>query len=170
MADQIDDQVAQVYLLGAFSCHAALSGQAARAARLLGATDTALPRVGAGAMPFLAQSLTRARQTATAALGSARFEAEFTSGKDLSRDVSIRLALGTPEPVATGPRSGDAVPLGQREAQVAALVADGLTNKQIGARLFISERTVDSHVRSILTKLGFTSRAQIAAWLASRHE
>jgi DNA-binding NarL/FixJ family response regulator len=57
-------------------------------------------------------------------------------------------------------------PLATREADVARLVADGLTNKQIGARLFISERTVDSHVRSILNKLGFSSRAQIAAWVA----
>jgi len=52
-------------------------------------------------------------------------------------------------------------------ADVAQLVADGLTNKQIGARLFISERTVDSHVRSILNKLGVGSRAQIAAWVAT---
>ncbi len=50
---------------------------------------------------------------------------------------------------------------------MARLVADGLSNKQIGARLFISERTVDSHVRSILNKLGFSSRAQIAGWMAS---
>ncbi|MBO0837861.1 MAG: helix-turn-helix transcriptional regulator, partial [Actinobacteria bacterium] len=58
--------------------------------------------------------------------------------------------------------------LGTREAEVARLVADGLSNKQIGARLFISERTVDSHVRSILNKLGFQSRAQIAAWVTAR--
>jgi len=57
--------------------------------------------------------------------------------------------------------------LGKREADVARLVAGGLTNRQIGARLFISERTVDSHVRSILNKLGFNSRAQIAAWMAT---
>jgi DNA-binding NarL/FixJ family response regulator len=57
-------------------------------------------------------------------------------------------------------------PLAKREADVARLVADGLTNKQIGARLFISERTVDSHVRSILNKLGFSSRAQVAVWAA----
>src|SRR5262249_12880697 len=56
--------------------------------------------------------------------------------------------------------------LAKREADVARLVADGLTNKQIGARLFISERTVDSHVRNILNKLGVNSRAQIAAWMA----
>jgi DNA-binding NarL/FixJ family response regulator len=60
--------------------------------------------------------------------------------------------------------------LGKREAEVARLVADGLTNKQIGTRLFISERTVDSHVRSILNKLGFNSRARIAAWVGSSNQ
>ena len=46
-------------------------------------------------------------------------------------------------------------------------MADGLSNKEIGARLFISERTVESHVRNILNKLGFNSRAQIAGWMAT---
>ncbi|TME24996.1 MAG: helix-turn-helix transcriptional regulator, partial [Chloroflexi bacterium] len=58
-------------------------------------------------------------------------------------------------------------PLGNREAEVAQLVAEGLSNKDIGARLFISERTVDSHIRSILNKLGFNSRAQVALWVGS---
>ena len=57
--------------------------------------------------------------------------------------------------------------LGKREADVARLVADGLSNKQIGMRLFISERTVESHVRSVLNKLGFSSRSQIASWMSS---
>ncbi|WP_345430632.1 helix-turn-helix transcriptional regulator [Actinoallomurus vinaceus] len=57
--------------------------------------------------------------------------------------------------------------LGKREADVARLLAEGLTNKEIGARLFISERTVESHVRNILNKLGFNSRAQIAGWMAT---
>lgn len=60
--------------------------------------------------------------------------------------------------------------LAKPEADVARLVAEGLSNKQIGARLFISERTVDSHVRSILNKLGFNSRAQIAGWMASPNQ
>ena len=50
---------------------------------------------------------------------------------------------------------------------MARLIADGLTNKEIGGRLFISEHTVDSHVRAIMNKLGFDSRARIAAWMAS---
>ena len=57
--------------------------------------------------------------------------------------------------------------MGRRETDVARLVADGLSNKEIGARLFISERTVESHVRNILNKLGFNSRAQIAGWMAT---
>jgi len=106
-------------------------------------------------------------------LGPARFAAESEAGRKLGRDAALRLALGQP---AAGPTAGPGPadpgaaapgPLGPREADVARLVADGLTNKQIGARLFISERTVDSHVRSILNKLGFSSRAQIAAWLVT---
>lgn len=56
--------------------------------------------------------------------------------------------------------------LSRREREVAKLVADGLTNRQIGERLFISERTAEGHVEQIRNKLGFTSRSQIAAWVA----
>ncbi|MDF3048577.1 MAG: transcriptional regulator, LuxR family [Pseudonocardia sp.] len=62
-----------------------------------------------------------------------------------------------------GPGDGG---LSARESEVAALVADGLTNRQIAARLVISERTAGNHVAHILTKLGFTSRSQIAAWMS----
>ena len=57
-------------------------------------------------------------------------------------------------------------PLSLREAEVAGLVAEGLTNRQIAERLVISERTAQNHVQHILTKLGFTSRSQIAAWMS----
>jgi DNA-binding NarL/FixJ family response regulator len=57
--------------------------------------------------------------------------------------------------------------LSRRQREVAELVAEGLTNKEIGQRLFRSERTVDNHVQAIFNKLGFNSRAQIAAWAAT---
>ncbi len=58
--------------------------------------------------------------------------------------------------------------LSPRERQVACLVARGCSNRQIGLELFVSERTVDTHVSHILRKLELTSRAQIAAWVVER--
>jgi DNA-binding CsgD family transcriptional regulator/sugar lactone lactonase YvrE len=57
--------------------------------------------------------------------------------------------------------------LTRREREVATLVAKGLTNREIATRLFISERTAESHVEQIRGKLGFRSRVQIAAWVAA---
>src|SRR5947207_6310596 len=53
-----------------------------------------------------------------------------------------------------------------RELEVAALVAEGLTNKEIASRLFLSERTAEGHVEHIRDKLGFRTRSQIATWHA----
>jgi DNA-binding NarL/FixJ family response regulator len=61
-------------------------------------------------------------------------------------------------------------PLTPRELQVARLVAGGRSNKEIAARLVISQRTAEGHVERILAKLGFTSRAQVAAWIASQSD
>src|SRR2546426_10781228 len=141
------------------------------AAQLLGAAETV--RIGAGAriIPTLAGLIVEARKSAVSALGQSKFDTEFEAGRCLTRDAAVRLALGEPADVAAAASDGaGAKLLGNREEQVARLVADGLSNKQIGARLFISEHTVDSHVRSLLNKLGFNSRAQIAAWIASSNQ
>jgi predicted ATPase/DNA-binding CsgD family transcriptional regulator len=171
IAHQLDDRVQLSYLLDALGCVAAGSGHARLAAQLLGAAGTVRTGAGSSVMPFLAPQMRRAQASAIAALGAPRFEAEFTAGSRLSRDAAVRLALGEPSPVAVAAsdRAGAGL-LAKREAEVARLVADGLSNKEIGARLFISEHTVDSHVRGILNKLGFNSRAQIAAWMASPGE
>ncbi len=58
--------------------------------------------------------------------------------------------------------------LTRREREVAALIGEGLSNKQIAARLVISQRTAESHVEHILAKLGLTARTQIASWFATR--
>lgn len=103
-----------------------------------------------------------------AALGASRFEAGFAAGRQLTRAAAIKLALGEPaDSRMTAHDLSTRSPLSARQAEIASLVAGGLTNKQIASRLFLSERTVDSHVRNILTKLGSSSRAQIATWVTA---
>ena len=71
--------------------------------------------------------------------------------------ASVR-ASETPPPTASDS------PLSAREREVASLVAAGLSNRQISEQLMISERTVHGHVASILSKLDFRRRSQIAVW------
>jgi DNA-binding CsgD family transcriptional regulator len=66
---------------------------------------------------------------------------------------------------APGPADQELSP---REAEVAKLVGQGLTNRQIAAELFISERTAQNHVQHVLVKLGMSNRSQIAAWATAR--
>jgi non-specific serine/threonine protein kinase len=54
--------------------------------------------------------------------------------------------------------------LSRRELEVTELVAKGMSDREIAAELVIAQRTAESHVQHILTKLGFKSRSQIAAW------
>ena len=61
-----------------------------------------------------------------------------------------------------------AVPtLTPRQREVAALIAEGLTNRDIAARLYITERSAESHVERIRDRMGFRSRSQIAAWFVA---
>ena len=60
------------------------------------------------------------------------------------------------------------ISLTQREREVAGLVAEGLTNREIATKLFISERTAEYHLEQIRNKLGFHSRAQIAVWMTAQ--
>ena len=169
IAQRIDDRVAEYALLDGLGCVAAGSGQARLAAQLIGAAETIRIQAGASLIPILAPLIEQAEASAVAALGQSKFDSEMDAGKRLGRDEAIRLALGEPAQVSVGAPPNGVALLGKREAEVARLVAEGLSNKRIGARLFISERTVDSHVRNILNKLGFNSRAQIAGWIASSH-
>jgi predicted ATPase/DNA-binding CsgD family transcriptional regulator len=168
LAGQLDDRIAQSYLLGTLACCAAAFGEHRRAAQLLGATDRVRGEAGASIHVGLAPALDTATRTATAALGPAGFASAFATGHRLTRDMASRIALR--ESPAHAPAPVDANSSGtltRRGAEIARLVAEGLTNREIGARLFISERTVESHVRTVLNTLGFTSRTQIAGWVAS---
>jgi non-specific serine/threonine protein kinase len=95
-----------------------------------------------------------------AALSKQDLAAASRQGRRPTVEAAIASILDEPAAV-TPPPAG---PLTAREREIAALVADGLSNRAIAARLVISQRTVDGHVERILAKLGFSSRTQVAAW------
>jgi non-specific serine/threonine protein kinase len=99
-------------------------------------------------------------------LGAAGWQAEYDRGRSLDRSDVLVLALGEPPPANR--RQPDDLPLTRRQQEVAHLVAQGLTDREVATRLSISIRTAESHVEQILARLGFRSRAQIAAWVAAR--
>jgi predicted ATPase/DNA-binding CsgD family transcriptional regulator len=80
----------------------------------------------------------------------------------------IDFVLGAPSKQSGQARTGITPQLTKRELEVAALIESGLSNREIAERLVIAKRTADGHVERILAKLGFTSRAQVAAWMARR--
>ena len=81
--------------------------------------------------------------------------------------------MPSPEEVAPAPESPPASgerddPLTAREGEVAAMVAQGRSNRQIAQGLFLSERTIEHHVSKILRKLGLSSRSQLCTWVTER--
>ncbi|WP_435241635.1 ATP-binding protein [Streptomyces cucumeris] len=126
------------------------------------ATGTALP--GAGR---LLRYHTACEERLRRALGDSAFETAVQTGTALSPIQAAQRALGiapAATPTTTQPADIATSPLTRREHQVVALLAKGLTDKQIAAKLVISPRTAEGHVRRILAKLGCASRTQVATW------
>ncbi|RMI30124.1 protein kinase domain-containing protein [Nocardia stercoris] len=136
-----------------------------RSAVLMGAAQHLMPTSAGIALfrPELDQFHRALEGAVRSTLGDTRFRTAWRRGQAMDMDTAVGYAL---EESTAGPPTAGETTLTERERQVADLVAQGLTNKQISARLVISQRTADAHVGHILTKLGFTSRAQIAAWIA----
>jgi non-specific serine/threonine protein kinase len=139
-------------------------GQGQTAGHLLGAAETIVPQLPHP--PRASVLFERRLKEVKRAIG---FDAAVAAGRRIPLDDAVHIALSA---LATGSASsstsrGQPVTstLSRREREVAAFVAEGLPNRAIAERLFISERTVETHVQHILNKLAFTSRAQVAAWV-----
>jgi predicted ATPase/DNA-binding NarL/FixJ family response regulator len=137
-----------------------------RAAMFLGACDRVQSDLGKPVLTgeALLAEHGRCAERIRDALGEDAFTEAFGHGRALLLGDAIGHALG---------EHGDAAPaaaslLTRREREVAALVAQGRTNKEIAARLVIARRTAEGHVERILAKLGFTNRTQLAAWMAEQ--
>ncbi|MER6674774.1 LuxR C-terminal-related transcriptional regulator [Streptomyces sp. NPDC000983] len=145
----------------------ALAGRAERAAVLRGAVDRIWDDIGGD--PTGSGRPSASERHARSALGDPAYERAHRRGGELSRNDAVAYALGEPRrPTRGSAAAPDTRPLTRREAEVAALVARGLTNRQIAEALVIAQRTAEGHVERILVKLGFTKRSQLATWFTSR--
>ncbi|MDA3630394.1 LuxR C-terminal-related transcriptional regulator [Saccharopolyspora oryzae] len=168
---QLDNRLGIAFSIDSLSWIAQQQGKYDRAARLFGAASSVWDAVCA-APGFWARFATdhdeHQAQTRTA-LGEEAFQEAFDRGRQLSVQHIIDFALETKRHART--RTDENVhpmPLTRRERQIAELVAQGNTNKEIAENLVIAQRTVEGHVQNILTKLDFSSRAQIAGWVAAQ--
>jgi predicted ATPase/DNA-binding NarL/FixJ family response regulator len=159
---------------------AASGAQHERAAVLLGAAAGLLRSMAVtlDSNELLAGCRRDCERQARQALGETAFEAAYRHGLELPVDDAVAYALPQPSTKPPGKRPdkrpgsppaavADGAPLTSRELQVARLLALGRSNKEIAAQLVISQRTAEGHVENILTKLDFTSRAQVAAWVTA---
>ncbi|MGI5290258.1 ATP-binding protein [Nonomuraea polychroma] len=144
-----DWEAAEAHLRTALAASTAMGSAPYEAMTHLHTARLRLARRPAADLHAAVEHLDVAERTARR-LGMAPLEAEIVRLRDAGRRTQSAL-------------------LSPREEQVAGLVAEGLTNRQIARRLHLSERTAENHVAHILTKLGFDSRARIAAWYAARN-
>lgn len=165
----------------ALSWCAAFAEPGERAARLLGAAQAVWRTSGAKVDETNAYGAfdTRSEDALRAAIDSGALDAEvfdtaFAEGASYSFEQAVALALGeeddagatTAQPARR--RVGTPGGLTRREWEIAQLLSEGLSNRDIAARLVISQRTAETHVERILSKLGFNSRLQVASWVADQ--
>jgi non-specific serine/threonine protein kinase len=130
--------------------------------RLAAAADRMSREWSLSTSSFRVRQLEEASRQARATLGSRRGDSAWDDGLRMSAERALEYALGEGKPEAELP--ADAGPLSRREREVVAMVAAGMTNRQIADRLFIAERTAEGHVERIRNKLGFRSRTEVATW------
>ena len=164
------DVGAYLALPGILECLAALAGadegRRPEAARLFGAAEAFRQRTGA--VRFRVHQATYESWVATLrdAMPANDFEAAWAEGAALSTEEAIAYAQR-----GRGERKRPSIgwaSLTPAELDVVRLVAEGLTNKDVAARLFVSPRTVQAHLAHVFTKLGVTTRTQLAQEAARR--
>ena len=146
---------------------AARHGQGIRAARLLGAAEGLRATIGAAPSSIFRADDERAVAIARGMVSESVFAAAWAAGRRLDREEAITEALTDSHPSAPGDsamaQSVGVNGLTRRESEVLRLLVDGKTDRQIGEALFLSRRTVTSHVSAILGKLGVETRTAAAS-------
>jgi predicted ATPase/DNA-binding SARP family transcriptional activator/DNA-binding CsgD family transcriptional regulator len=158
--------------LDLFAVVAYHEGQPGRAARLLGAADTVRESIGAPRQLNFIRALEEVISGLSSTLGERACDALRSAGSAMTLEDAVAYAMSTPEEepehaadAFTPPSEEELDSLSRREQEIASLVSEGLTNRRISDQLGISQRTFDTHVGNILSKLGLTSRKQISDFM-----
>jgi DNA-binding CsgD family transcriptional regulator len=160
IAADFHDAVNVANLLDGLAQLESMEGRFERVVRLTASAERLRKTVGAELSPEWRQPLQQALAEARAQLGREASDAAARSGATMGIEEASRFAMGAP--AAAAHENGS--PLTARERQVALLIAEGLTNGEIAARLKMADRTADAHVEHIRNKLGLRTRSQIAVW------
>jgi len=153
---------------------ASSQGRLVRSARLWGAAEALSEAIAISLSPLERHHYGPYLAAARAQLDEDAWEAAWAAGRTMTLEEAVEYALSETRSRTTtskpdGPPTGEQPPnLTRREREVATLVAQGLTNRQIAQELVISGRTVENHVANILKKLGLHSRDQVAARVAKQ--
>jgi non-specific serine/threonine protein kinase len=177
---RLGDVMGTAYAVEALGWLAAQREQFERAAWLLGAADQLWSRTGRrlSGIALMEECRQQAARATRRSLGERRYAAAYAHGGALSLDAMVRDAVdesgepaawrgdcpGSQDEAAPGSAAGAGL-LTRREQEIAELVASGLSNREIAARLFISKRTVDAHVDHTFSKLEISSRVQLTVLL-----
>jgi predicted ATPase/DNA-binding CsgD family transcriptional regulator len=160
----LGNKVGVAECLEGFAAVAGAAGQARRAARLYGAADALRELTGTPVSTTDRaehdQLLGRIRRR----LSESSFATEWAAGRGIELEQAVHTAMDFSPGEDDGLTTGEAAVLTRREREVAMLVANGRTNREIAHELTVAERTVETHLEHIFHKLGLSSRAQVAAW------
>ncbi|WP_249354064.1 LuxR C-terminal-related transcriptional regulator [Rhodococcus sp. USK13] len=170
LARDFKDSICTALTIELLSWIAASAAEFRTAAALAGAAAAVWAGLGTDVKafgPHLHQASIHSAQKTAEELGETAVTAVARQNATMTLDSAVSLALGGPEQTRSD-SSSEKSPLTERENEIANLVAEGLSNRAIAQSLVLSTRTIDGHVRRILTKLDFTSRTQIASWIASQ--
>ena len=159
-----EDHLALAASLEGIALVSLAESDAGRVVRMIAAANNFRLASGAHALPQWRVEVEEGLAAARAELGPEASDAAWQRGAAMSIQEVVRYASGAP----TAPTHLDSTPLTGREAQVAALIAEGLTNGEIAHKLRMADRTADAHVEHIRNKLGLRSRSQIAVWAHER--
>jgi predicted ATPase/DNA-binding CsgD family transcriptional regulator len=172
LAREAEDWINVAQCLESLGWIAVSRRSAGRGLMLLGAAETARATIAMQLQPALREYRETALRAAGDLLPQPAAAVALAKGAAMMPPEAVRFALGEAAPSGPAPAGPDGAPpvLTRRELDVAALVARGLSNSQIAAALVISGRTAETHVAHIMTKLGFSTRSQIAAWSAASGE